>query len=130
MYLHTTSSTYVYCTNNNSANSGGGRWTLRVRRQWSARCWEILCLALIGDAFGLSTNDEICGIVYTVRYGQEHHLSVWNRSAQDKDAVTRIKQVMCRIFNIDPAHASNILEYRAHDQAIRSLQSHTYAKVY
>ena len=53
-------------------------------------------------------NDEICGAVVSVRY-QEDIISVWNRTASDQTATTRIRDTLKRVLQLPP---NTILEYK------------------
>ena len=99
------------------ANSKGGKCMMRLKKGVAARVWEELVLALIGDAWGLG--DELCGLVLTLK-ANEDVVAVWNRSAHDRDAVARIKQVMMRLLGVDRMDA---FDYRPHDLSIKGLHS-------
>ncbi|KAH9303145.1 hypothetical protein KI387_014728 [Taxus chinensis] len=62
------------------ANRNGGKWIIRLKKTVSGRYWEELVLALVGDQ--LDYGDNVCGIVLSVRFGEDI-LSVWNRNASD-----------------------------------------------
>ena len=100
-----------------AANARGGKCMLRVRKHATDRVWEAAVLALVGDAFGLG--DAVCGLVLTMKAGEDT-LSVWNRSAEDKDAVQRIKAVMMAVLGVD---RSEPFDYRPHDVSIKSLHA-------
>ena len=100
-----------------AANARGGKCMLRVRKAATDRVWEEMVLALVGDAFGLG--DEVCGLVLTMK-ASEDMVSVWNRSAEDKDAVLRIKAVMMAVLGVD---RSDAFDYRPHDVSIKSLHA-------
>ncbi len=73
-----------------AANAAGGKWIIRVKKAASPRCWENVVLAMIGDQFGQSAGEEICGAVVSTK-ANEDCVSVWNRTASNKDATTRIR---------------------------------------
>ena len=100
-----------------AANARGGKCMLRVKKHATDRVWEEMVLALVGDAFGLG--DEVCGLVLTMKAGEDM-VSVWNRSAEDKDAVLRIKAVMMSVLGVD---RSDAFDYRPHDVSIKSLHA-------
>jgi translation initiation factor 4E len=53
-------------------------------------------------------NDEICGAVVSVRYSEDT-ISVWNRTASDTTATTRIRDTLKRVLNLPP---NTIIEYK------------------
>ena len=67
----------------------GGKWILRIKKGLGSRLWESLVLAVIGDQFE-NTGDEICGIVISVRNGEDI-LSVWNKNAADDKVTIKIR---------------------------------------
>lgn len=96
----------VLIINQDEANSSGGKWIVRLRKGLASRCWENLILAILGEQF--MVNDEICGAVVSVRY-QEDIISVWNRTASDQNATTRIRETLKRVLNLPP---NTIIEYK------------------
>jgi translation initiation factor 4E len=74
------------------ANQAGGKWTIRLRHKGIAsRYWEDILLAIVGEQFDVG--QEICGAVISVR-NNEDILSVWNKTADNADAVNRIRYYM------------------------------------
>lgn len=73
-----------------SANVGGGRWVLRLRKGVADRVWEEVVYALVGERIGGEENErvgeKINGIVLSVRK-DEDILSLWvapsNRTERD-----------------------------------------------
>ena len=47
---------------------------------------------MVGEQFGVRAGDELCGVVVAMR-PNEDTISVWNRTAANKDATTRIRCV-------------------------------------
>ena len=99
------------------ANQRGGKCSMRMRKGVACRVWEELVLALLGDAWGLG--EEVCGLVLTLK-ANEDVVAVWNRTANDRDAVLRIKQVMMRTLGVDRLDA---FDYRPHDVSLKGLHS-------
>ena len=99
------------------ANARGGKCMLRLRKHATDRCWEECVLALVGDSFGLG--EEVCGLVLSMKAGEDM-VSVWNRNAEDKDAVMRIKSVLMRVLGVERVDA---FDYRPHDVSIKSLHT-------
>lgn len=71
-------------------NLNGGKWVIRFKKGASTRSWENLALALIGNQFGTSAGEEICGIVVSLK-PHEDVISIWNKTATNRDATTRIR---------------------------------------
>lgn len=47
------------------ANSKGGQWVIRLRKNQIDRAWENVCMAMLGEQF--LVGDEICGVVLTTK---------------------------------------------------------------
>ena len=99
------------------ANARGGKCSIRLRKGVASRVWEELLLCTLGDAWGMG--DEVCGLVLTLKQNEDV-VAVWNRTAADRDAVQRIKQVMMRTLGVD---RSDAFDYRPHDVSIKGLHS-------
>ena len=97
-----------------AANQDGGKWIIRVKKPASPRCWEQVVLALLGDQFGASAGDDICGLVVSTK-ANEDCISVWNRSANNKDVTIRIRDVLKETLDI-PVNAA--FEYKPHHVSI------------
>ena len=83
--------------------------TLRVSKAASARYWEELTLALVGEqlAFGHS----VCGAVLSSRPGDEDVLSVWTCDANDTQSVDKLLEAVRKLLCLAPSHN---VEYRPH----------------
>lgn len=95
------------------ANSKGGQWVIRLRKNQIDRSWENVCMAMLGEQF--LVGDEICGIVLTTKIG-EGTLSVWNRTASDYFSTTRIRDTLRRILNIP---LTVPMEYKIHCDSLK-----------
>jgi hypothetical protein len=71
--------------------------------------WEALLLAIIGEQF--SVGNEVCGAVISCRYNEDI-VAVWNRNADNEEAVHRIREVMRQVMNL-PKWVK--IEYKRHD---------------
>jgi len=71
----------------------GGKWSAHLRKHLSARLWEQLLLALIGDAFSDVGEDEVTGITLSVKNGEDV-LSIWNRHGKDGRKGLGIKRIL------------------------------------
>lgn len=69
-------------------NKAGGKWTLRLKKGISARYWEDILLAVIGEQFDVGS--EICGVVLSVRINEDI-ISIWNKTADNVEAVNKIR---------------------------------------
>lgn len=90
---------------------------LRLKKGMSSRVWEECVLAVVGDAFHLG--DEVCGVVLVTKNGEDV-LSVWNRHANNREALARIRDTLKRL--LDLPHASP-LEYRPHQEAMKNVHA-------
>ena len=53
---------------------------------------------MIGDQFQLQ--EEICGVVLSLKAYGECSLAFWNRNAENKQAISKIRQVVTQILNV------------------------------
>lgn len=70
------------------ANAKGGRWVVRLKKGLASHYWESLILAIIGEQFDVG--NEICGAAVNIS-PQRDSIAVWNRHADNVDAVAKIK---------------------------------------
>ncbi|KAK3679637.1 hypothetical protein LTR78_000012 [Recurvomyces mirabilis] len=74
------------------ANKKGGKWIMRLKKGVADRFWEDLLLAIIGDQFSES-GDEVCGLVVSVRQGEDV-FSLWtkgeSRGGKMREGVKRV----------------------------------------
>ena len=70
------------------ANAKGGRWVVRLRKGLASHYWESLVLAMIGEQFDVG--NEICGAAVNISPTRDS-IAVWNRHADNADAITKIK---------------------------------------
>lgn len=92
-------------------NSHGGKWIVRLRKGLASRYWEEAILALIGCQFTGIPDEEICGAVVSIRYSEDI-VSIWNRTASDRDVTERIRDAIKRILQL-PSCA--YMEYKPHE---------------
>lgn len=74
----------------------GGRFSLRVPKTHTAKYWEDLLLAMIGEQF--SCADEILGLVLSTKYNGDL-IAVWHRHCDEK-IVESIKADIARFVNV------------------------------
>ncbi|CAH2055165.1 unnamed protein product [Thlaspi arvense] len=101
-----------------AANCNGGKWIIRFSKVVSARFWEDLLLALIGDQ--LNDADNICGAVLSIRFNEDI-ISVWNRNASDHQAVMALRDSIKRHLKLPHAY---VMEYKPHDASLRDNSSY------
>ncbi|KAJ2340576.1 hypothetical protein GGF43_006383, partial [Coemansia sp. RSA 2618] len=106
------------------ANSSGGKWMIRLKKGLSPRMWEKLCMAVVGDVFGVA--DEVCGIVLSIR-NSEDIVSLWNKTALDTKSTLHIRDTMKLVMGLPPAC---ILEYKAHNDSLRDNSSFRNTDIY
>eukprot|EP00252_Welwitschia_mirabilis_P003879 TRINITY_DN1395_c0_g1_i1.p1 TRINITY_DN1395_c0_g1~~TRINITY_DN1395_c0_g1_i1.p1 ORF type:complete len:216 (+),score=26.15 TRINITY_DN1395_c0_g1_i1:169-816(+) len=100
------------------ANCNGGKWIIRLRKAVSGRFWEDLVLAFVGDQ--LDYSDNVCGLVLSVRYGEDI-LSVWNKNASDNQVVMALRDSIKKHLHLPGTYQ---MEYKPHDAALRDNSSY------
>jgi translation initiation factor 4E len=95
------------------ANAKGGRWVVKLKRGTGSKAYENALLAMVGDEYNLG--DELCGVVLSVKKYGDESLAFWNRHAQSRESITRLRDAIKRILGV----GSNALEYKPHDLAIQ-----------
>ncbi|KAM7217452.1 Translation Initiation factor eIF- 4e-like domain containing protein [Rhypophila decipiens] len=93
-------------------NKNGGKWILRLKKGVADRYWEDLLLAIVGEQFG-DASDEVCGVVLSVRNGEDI-LSIWARD--DGQRVLKIRETMRRTLELAPGTK---IEWKSHDSSIQ-----------
>ena len=64
------------------ANENGGNWTIKVSNKDTSYVWLELLLAVIGEQFSTTTNDEICGVTVSIRADGNNCVEIWNKNVQ------------------------------------------------
>ncbi|KAJ2613284.1 hypothetical protein H4S08_002290 [Coemansia sp. RSA 1365] len=105
-------------------NINGGKWMIRLKKGLTARLWERLAIAVVGNAFEVA--DEICGIVLSIR-NSEDIISLWNRTALDTKANFGILNTMKQVMGL-PSEC--VLEYKAHNDSLRDSSSFRNTGIY
>ncbi|KAK3378502.1 translation initiation factor eIF 4e-like domain-containing protein [Podospora didyma] len=93
-------------------NKNGGKWIVRLKKGIADRYWEDLLFAIIGDQFG-EASDEVCGIVLSVRNGEDI-LSIWARGNGQR--VLKLRETMRRVLSFPP---DTKVEWKSHDSSIQ-----------
>jgi len=70
----------------------GGRWSIRTPKTHSAKFWEDLVLAMIGEQFDVPSG-EVLGLVLSTKYSGDT-ISLWHRNATDEAIVNSLKTSM------------------------------------
>lgn len=102
------------------ANALGGKWILRLRKGLINRLWEHLVLGVVSGAFGADLQEEVCGVVVSIRY-QEDILSVWCRSARNEPVKAALRDAFKKVLSL-PGNLS--MEFKAHDAAMKDNSSY------
>jgi len=89
------------------SNQGGGRFILRLKKNYANRFWEDLILSYIGEQ--CEENDEICGLVLSVK-SNDITISLWTKQITEK-AKDTIKLWMRSTLQINE---KTDLEYKNH----------------
>jgi len=100
-------------------NSCGGKWIVRLRKGLASRYWEEVILALIGSQFTGIPDGEVCGAVVSIRYSEDI-VSVWNKTANDRDVVERLRDAIKRILHL-PTFVH--MEYKPHETSLQDKSS-------
>mmetsp|Transcript_11755 Transcript_11755/g.13531 ORF Transcript_11755/g.13531 Transcript_11755/m.13531 type:complete len:280 (+) Transcript_11755:173-1012(+) len=99
------------------ANKKGGKWIVRLVKGLASRYWEAVILAIIGES--IDVGNEICGAVISIRHSEDI-IAVWNRNADNRDAVSKIRDSLKELLNI-PGFVK--VEYKRHDTALQDSSS-------
>jgi translation initiation factor 4E len=92
-------------------NIQGGKWMIRVKREFANYYWERLIMALIGEQFPV----DVVGAVISVRYA-EHIISLWNRTGSSADVMHFIVEDLKHALDLP---MGCVLEYKRHDDSVR-----------
>ncbi|GJP41726.1 hypothetical protein CLOM_g1368 [Closterium sp. NIES-68] len=101
-----------------SHNRRGGKWMVRLRKPLTARMWEQLLMAVVGEQ--LEGAEEVCGVVLSVRFGEDI-LSIWNRSAPHSLARDRLCDSIRKHLGLPPSYT---MEYKPHDASLKDHSSY------
>jgi len=102
------------------ANREGGKWFVKVKKTSGRinRCWEDLLMAITGEQFMVG-QDEICGVVCSIRYNEDV-IAVWNRNSQDDHVVSKIRDTFARVTDLQP----HLFEYKKHNDMLNRSRNH------
>ena len=78
----------------------GGRWTIRTPKTHTAKFWEDLLLAMVGEQFDTVPKGEVLGLVISTKFTGDT-ISLWHRSATNADIVAALKAKMESLLEID-----------------------------
>jgi translation initiation factor 4E len=93
-------------------NKNGGKFVIRVRKSETHRAWLNVLLLVLGPL----AMDEVCGVVVSVRHGEDS-ICVWHREVQNKGMVAaKLKTLLFK------DGASGELEYKAHDTSLANVK--------
>ncbi|KAH3998489.1 hypothetical protein HBI56_154050 [Parastagonospora nodorum] len=92
-------------------NKRGGKWIMRLKKGVADRYWEWLLMAIVGDQF-LEAGEEVCGIVLSVRSGEDV-FSIWTKN--DGGRNIKIRETVKRVLNLPDGTQ---IVWRSHDDSI------------
>jgi translation initiation factor 4E len=72
-------------------NKRGGKWIMRLKKGVADHYWEWLLMAIVGDEF-LSAGEEVCGIVLSVRSGEDV-FSIWTKNDGGRNIKIRYAEI-------------------------------------
>ena len=99
-------------------NKAGGKWSVRLPKGVASRYWEDILLAIVGEQFDVGY--EICGAVVSVR-SNEDIISVWNKNADNKEAVDKIRDQIRKFVRLPAAIP---IEYKRHEMSLEEGSSY------
>jgi translation initiation factor 4E len=100
-------------------NVKGGKWLIRLKKGLASRYWEEILLAMVGQQFHGVPAEEINGAVVSIRFGEDI-ISVWNRTAFDRDLTDKIRDCIKKILRLP----SNVhMEYKPHQASLQDKSS-------
>jgi len=102
-----------------ASNAKGGKWIVRLKKGLASRYWEEVILALIGGQFTGIPDGEVCGAVISIRFSEDI-VSIWNRTAIDRDVTDRLRDAIKRILQL-PSHVH--MEYKPHQASLQDKSS-------
>ena len=77
----------------------GGRITLNLPKTHTAKYWEDLAMAMVGEQFSL--RNEVLGIVMSLKFHCDS-ISVWHRSSDEK-SIEALKNDIKRLVVVEEA---------------------------
>eukprot|EP01133_Synstelium_polycarpum_P000229 gene229-279_t len=80
-------------------NQNGGKFVVKVRRNFTSKWWEDLLLAFIGEQ--LDAGDTINGIVISFRSADNSLIGIWNKDCNDAETKERIAASLRNLFRIE-----------------------------
>ena len=94
----------------------GGRWTIRTPKTHTAKFWEDLLLAMIGEQFEGIESGEVLGLVMSLKFNNDT-ISVWHRTASNKEIVAKLKKA---IENVLPIEEGMKLEHEVFQEVLNA----------
>ncbi|EFA84126.1 hypothetical protein PPL_03199 [Heterostelium album PN500] len=80
-------------------NQNGGKFVIKVRRNYTSKWWEDLLLAFVGEQ--IDGGDTINGIVISFRTADNSLIGIWNKDCNDNDSKERIAASLRNLFRIE-----------------------------
>lgn len=92
-------------------NENGGRYKLRIKKQYGNRFWEDLILSFIGEQ--CEDNNYICGLVVLVKE-KEVVFSIWVKEMPNEQIKDNVRQWIRKSLGLNERIE---VEYRDHPKA-------------
>eukprot|EP00013_Stygamoeba_regulata_P018465 CAMPEP_0177668554 /NCGR_PEP_ID=MMETSP0447-20121125/22847_1 /TAXON_ID=0 /ORGANISM="Stygamoeba regulata, Strain BSH-02190019" /LENGTH=184 /DNA_ID=CAMNT_0019175117 /DNA_START=306 /DNA_END=860 /DNA_ORIENTATION=+ len=67
------------------ANEKGGNWSIKVRSCDTQGVWLDVLLAVIGEQFQCTKNDDLCGVTISVRNDGFNIVEIWNYRVNESE---------------------------------------------
>ena len=78
----------------------GGRFTIRTPKTHTAKFWEDLLLAMVGEQFEGVPSGEVLGLVMSLKYNNDT-ISVWHRTATDSKVIDQLRSSITKLVTME-----------------------------
>ncbi|GAM25801.1 hypothetical protein SAMD00019534_089760 [Acytostelium subglobosum LB1] len=92
-------------------NQNGGKFVIKVRRNFTSKWWEDLLLAFVGEQ--IEGGDSINGIVISFRSADNSLIGIWNKDCNDDESKEKIAASLRNLFRIEK------VDYKPHHYRMR-----------
>eukprot|EP00831_Metopus_contortus_P000602 TRINITY_DN10224_c0_g1_i2.p1 TRINITY_DN10224_c0_g1~~TRINITY_DN10224_c0_g1_i2.p1 ORF type:complete len:149 (-),score=24.27 TRINITY_DN10224_c0_g1_i2:7-453(-) len=89
-------------------NKAGGKWILKVQKDYCSKLWEEVLMGIIGDQF--DSTGEICGAVISKK-AQFDTISIWNAHADNEILQNTIRERIREVLGLSKEAE---IEYKKH----------------
>ncbi|EGG16599.1 hypothetical protein DFA_09146 [Cavenderia fasciculata] len=80
-------------------NQNGGKFVIKVRRNYTSKWWEDLLLAFIGEQ--IDGGDSINGVVISFRSADNSLIGIWNKDCNDLESKERVAASLRNLYRIE-----------------------------